>query len=38
MIALMRAAVDLRDIETAAKTIKVRGDRYPEALEKLTGR
>ena len=34
----MRAAVDLRDIETAAKTIEVRGDRYPDALEKLTGR
>lgn len=29
---------DLRDIETAARTIKVLGDRYPEALEKLTVR
>ncbi len=29
---------DLRDIESAAATIKVQGDRYPEAMEKLTGR
>jgi aryl-alcohol dehydrogenase-like predicted oxidoreductase len=29
---------DLRDIESAASKIKVEGARYPEALEKLTGR
>jgi aryl-alcohol dehydrogenase-like predicted oxidoreductase len=29
---------DLRDIESAAANIKVQGDRYPEAMEKLTGR
>jgi len=28
---------DLRDIEAAASKIKVEGDRYPEALEKMTG-
>ncbi len=28
---------DLRDIEAAASKIKVQGDRYPEALEKMTG-
>ena len=29
---------DLRDIESAASKIKVQGERYPEALEKMTGR
>jgi len=29
---------DLRDIENASSKIKVQGDRYPEHLEKLTGR
>ena len=29
---------DLRDIESAAAKIKLQGDRYPEAMEKLTGR
>ncbi len=29
---------DLSEIEGAAAKIKVRGDRYPEALERLTGR
>jgi aryl-alcohol dehydrogenase-like predicted oxidoreductase len=29
---------DLREIDTAASKIKVQGARYPEALEKLTGR
>lgn len=29
---------DLRDIETAASQITVEGARYPEALEKMTGR
>jgi aryl-alcohol dehydrogenase-like predicted oxidoreductase len=29
---------DLREIDLAAATIKVTGDRYPEQLEKLTGR
>ncbi len=31
-------AEDLRGIETAASKIKVQGERYPEALQKLTGR
>ncbi|HEY1725702.1 MAG TPA: aldo/keto reductase [Steroidobacteraceae bacterium] len=30
--------VDLRDIETAASNITVQGARYPERLERLTGR
>ncbi len=30
-------AEDLREIETAASKIKVQGERYPEALQKLTG-
>src|SRR6266516_4213173 len=29
---------DLREIETAASEINVQGDRYPEKLEKMTGR
>ncbi|MGB7581175.1 MAG: aldo/keto reductase [Sedimentisphaerales bacterium] len=29
---------DLREIESAASNIKVQGDRYPEKLEKMTGR
>jgi aryl-alcohol dehydrogenase-like predicted oxidoreductase len=29
---------DLRDIESAASQIKVHGARYPENLERLTGR
>jgi aryl-alcohol dehydrogenase-like predicted oxidoreductase len=29
---------DLREIDSAASKITVQGDRYPEALEKLTGR
>jgi aryl-alcohol dehydrogenase-like predicted oxidoreductase len=31
-------ASDLKDIETAAAQIKVEGARYPEAIEKMTGR
>src|SRR4029077_9511875 len=31
-------AADPRDIDDAASPIKVRGDRYPEKLEQLTGR
>ncbi len=31
-------AADLREIESAASTIKVQGARYPEKLEQLTGR
>jgi aryl-alcohol dehydrogenase-like predicted oxidoreductase len=31
------ASEDLREIENAASKIKVLGDRYPEALEKMTG-
>jgi hypothetical protein len=29
---------DLRDIDTAASKITVQGARYPEKLEKMTGR
>ena len=29
---------DLREIDRAASQIQVEGDRYPEALEQLTGR
>ncbi len=29
---------DLSDIETAASKIEVRGERYPEQLEQMTGR
>ena len=29
---------DLREIDSAASKIRVEGDRYPEALQKLTGR
>jgi len=31
-------AEDLREIDAAASTIKVQGDRYPEKLEQMTGR
>jgi aryl-alcohol dehydrogenase-like predicted oxidoreductase len=31
-------ADDLREIESAASEITVQGDRYPERLEKMTGR
>jgi len=31
-------AEDLREINSAAEKVKVMGDRYPEMLEKLTGR
>jgi len=36
--ALELTAGDLREIESAAAEIKVEGARYPEAIEKLTGR
>ena len=29
---------DLRDIETAAAHVEVQGERYPESLERMTGR
>jgi len=29
---------DLRDIETAAAHVQVQGERYPEQLERMTGR
>ncbi len=32
------SAADLREIESAAAKIKVQGERYPAALQKLTGR
>ena len=31
-------ADDLREIDTAASMITVEGNRYPEHLEKMTGR
>jgi len=31
-------AADLREIESAASQIKIQGARYPEKLEKMTGR
>jgi len=31
-------ADDLREIDTAASKITVEGNRYPEHLEKMTGR
>ncbi|HEX4859952.1 MAG TPA: aldo/keto reductase [Rhizomicrobium sp.] len=36
--AVVLATDDLRDIDDALARIKVEGERYPEALEKLTGR
>jgi aryl-alcohol dehydrogenase-like predicted oxidoreductase len=36
-VAVELAPEDLRDIEGAASTIKIEGDRYPERLEKMTG-
>jgi hypothetical protein len=29
---------ELREIEKAAATIPIQGERYPEAMEKMTGR
>lgn len=29
---------DLREMDTAASAIRLQGDRYPEKLERLTGR
>jgi aryl-alcohol dehydrogenase-like predicted oxidoreductase len=37
-VAIELSADDLHEIETAAAEIKVEGARYPEAIEKLTGR
>jgi aryl-alcohol dehydrogenase-like predicted oxidoreductase len=34
---LSLSAEDLREIESAAAQVKVQGDRYPEATEKMTG-
>jgi aryl-alcohol dehydrogenase-like predicted oxidoreductase len=31
-------AGDLEELESAAAQVKIEGDRYPEALEQLTGR
>jgi aryl-alcohol dehydrogenase-like predicted oxidoreductase len=36
--AIELSADDLREIESAAAEIKVEGARYPEAIEKMTGR
>ena len=35
---LQLASGDLRDIESAAASIDVQGERYPESLERMTGR
>ena len=37
-VALEMTAEDLREIDTATARITVHGDRYPERLEKMTGR
>jgi aryl-alcohol dehydrogenase-like predicted oxidoreductase len=37
-VALELSAEDLREMDDAAAKIRVHGDRYPEKLEKLTGR
>jgi aryl-alcohol dehydrogenase-like predicted oxidoreductase len=37
-VAVELTSEDLREIESAASKITVQGDRYPENLEKLTGR
>ena len=37
-IAVELTAADLRDIENAAAKIEVKGDRYPEDLERMTNR
>uniref|UniRef100_Q07PV8 Aldo/keto reductase n=1 Tax=Rhodopseudomonas palustris (strain BisA53) TaxID=316055 RepID=Q07PV8_RHOP5 len=37
-VAITLSADDLREIDVAAATIKVQGDRYPEHLEAATGR
>jgi aryl-alcohol dehydrogenase-like predicted oxidoreductase len=36
-VAVQLTAADLREIETAASSIKVEGARYPERLEQMTG-
>jgi aryl-alcohol dehydrogenase-like predicted oxidoreductase len=36
-LAVQLTTADLRDIETAASSIKVEGARYPERLEQMTG-
>jgi aryl-alcohol dehydrogenase-like predicted oxidoreductase len=37
-VALELTSDDLREIDSAASKIKVEGARYPENLEKMTGR
>jgi len=37
-VAVELTADDLRDIDSASAKIKIEGDRYPEALERMTGR
>ena len=37
-VAITLSAEDLREIDVAAATIKVQGDRYPEHLQAATGR
>ena len=37
-VAIELTADDLREIDAAASKIKVEGNRYPEHLEKMTGR
>jgi hypothetical protein len=37
-VALQVTSDDLREIDSAASHITVQGDRYPEQLERMTGR
>jgi aryl-alcohol dehydrogenase-like predicted oxidoreductase len=37
-VAVELTSDDLRDIESAASKITIQGDRYPESIEKMTGR
>jgi aryl-alcohol dehydrogenase-like predicted oxidoreductase len=37
-VAVELTAQDLREIDSAASKIRVQGARYPEQLERLTGR
>jgi aryl-alcohol dehydrogenase-like predicted oxidoreductase len=36
-VAIELTADDLREIDSAASTITVQGDRYPEHLQRMTG-
>lgn len=36
-VQLQLSAQELQDLDVAASSIQVEGERYPEALEKMTG-